>query len=105
VKTIEGNDICTRTGYSTRVYVEEGNYGVIFKSDSSHADEAITSCNGVCTPNCAGKSCGDDGCGGSCGTCPTGETCSSGICVEANGDCDCTTFQGLIDCANQWVSN
>src|SRR5687768_17043077 len=23
----------------------------------------------VCTPNCAGKTCGDNGCGGSCGTC------------------------------------
>lgn len=26
-----------------------------------------------CTPNCQGKSCGDDGCGGSCGTCPPKE--------------------------------
>ena len=35
----------------------------------------------VCTPACAGKSCGDDGCGGQCGSCPTGAACSSGACV------------------------
>ena len=38
-----------------------------------------------CTPNCAGKSCGDDGCGGSCGTCSTGYNCNaSGICVTSS---------------------
>lgn len=34
-----------------------------------------------CTPNCAGKVCGDDGCGQSCGTCNPGETCPAGGCV------------------------
>ncbi len=34
----------------------------------------------ACTPNCTGKSCGDDGCGGTCGTCGSGETCSAGVC-------------------------
>jgi len=29
-----------------------------------------------CTPNCAGKQCGDDGCGGSCGTCEDGFFCN-----------------------------
>jgi len=38
----------------------------------------------TCTPNCAGKACGDNGCGGSCGTCTTGYTCS------AAGQCICT---------------
>jgi hypothetical protein len=28
-------------------------------------------CGGCgCTPNCAGKECGDDGCGDTCGLCP-----------------------------------
>jgi hypothetical protein len=31
----------------------------------------------VCTPNCAGKYCGSDGCGGSCGTCSAGYVCIS----------------------------
>ncbi|HEU4408804.1 MAG TPA: lysyl oxidase family protein [Polyangiaceae bacterium] len=28
-----------------------------------------------CTPDCAGKECGDDGCDGSCGACPAGLLC------------------------------
>ncbi len=39
---------------------------------------------GGCTPNCSGKTCGDDGCGGSCGTCATGQSCSAGVC-QTNG--------------------
>lgn len=34
-----------------------------------------------CVPNCAGKTCGSDGCGGSCGTCGFLYTCISGKCV------------------------
>jgi hypothetical protein len=34
----------------------------------------------ACTPSCAGKACGDDGCGGSCGTCPGGLPCVAGHC-------------------------
>jgi formylglycine-generating enzyme required for sulfatase activity len=34
----------------------------------------------LCTPNCSGRQCGDDGCGGSCGTCKTG-TCQNSKCV------------------------
>ena len=33
-----------------------------------------------CTPNCFGKSCGDDGCGGSCGTCPDDYVCDNDQC-------------------------
>jgi hypothetical protein len=39
----------------------------------------------TCTPSCAGKACGDDGCGGSCDTCGADETCLSGTCVCASG--------------------
>ena len=44
----------------------------------------------VCTPNCDGKECGDDGCGGVCGTCQEGETCNdNGSCVsECVPNCD-----------------
>jgi hypothetical protein len=38
----------------------------------------------TCTPDCASRECGDDGCGGSCGTCPGGcggiLTCYEGSC-------------------------
>jgi hypothetical protein len=34
-----------------------------------------------CPPDCAGKTCGDDGCGGSCGDCPICLTCTgAGTC-------------------------
>ena len=41
-----------------------------------------------CTPNCAGKACGDDGCGGSCGTCSVGKTCQGGTCLCPPGQED-----------------
>ena len=38
----------------------------------------------VCSPDCAGKTCGDDGCGGTCGTCDEStETCLEGQCACA----------------------
>jgi hypothetical protein len=37
----------------------------------------------VCTAQCAGRICGDDGCGGSCGTCGgVGAQCCNGVCVD-----------------------
>jgi len=38
----------------------------------------------ACTPACADKQCGDDGCGGSCGTCddPVEKACDAGKCVD-----------------------
>ncbi|MFO0734306.1 MAG: S53 family peptidase [Labilithrix sp.] len=38
----------------------------------------------TCTPSCAGRSCGNDGCGGSCGACGGASYCSAtGQCVAA----------------------
>jgi hypothetical protein len=42
---------------------------------------------GKCQPDCAEKSCGDDGCGGSCGSCDDGiectnDSCSKGTCLH-----------------------
>jgi hypothetical protein len=37
-----------------------------------------TGAGGGCSPICAAKQCGDDGCGGSCGTCTSPQTCSAG---------------------------
>jgi hypothetical protein len=64
-----------------------------------------------CTPNCAGKTCGDDGCGGSCGACAVNQTCQGGTCVCAcppdqvclgNGSCATVCFgegcTGSCDC-------
>ncbi len=35
----------------------------------------------LCTPECGGKECGDNGCGGICGDCAPEATCSDGICL------------------------
>lgn len=41
-----------------------------------------------CTPDCAGKACGDDGCGGDCGTCNSGEVCGTDFqCFSCTPDC------------------
>jgi hypothetical protein len=42
---------------------------------------------GTCSPNCAGKTCGDDGCGGICGACGSGTTCSPGGTCTGGGSC------------------
>lgn len=36
----------------------------------------------TCTPDCAGRACGDNGCGGECGTCDFGDACT------AQGQCE-----------------
>ncbi len=40
----------------------------------------------TCTPQCNGKTCGDDGCGGQC-ACPAGGICddASGLCISTEG--------------------
>lgn len=52
----------------------------------------------ACTPDCEGKTCGDDGCGGSCGTCADNAACSDeGTCQclhESCGDVCCD--EGLV---------
>jgi hypothetical protein len=35
----------------------------------------------VCTPNCTGRSCGDNGCAGSCGSCTSGSCSAQGTCI------------------------
>jgi hypothetical protein len=42
----------------------------------------------ACTPDCAGKTCGDDGCGGRCGLCGADEACIDGNCVPCSGSCE-----------------
>jgi hypothetical protein len=42
-------------------------------------------CTGTCTPDCAGKDCGPDGCGGVCGTCYGDDVCDdTGWCCWPN---------------------
>jgi len=50
----------------------------------------------LCTPDCTGLACGDDGCGGSCGNCPQGKYC------ETDGKCwaDCVNCAPWQSCVN-----
>ncbi|MFH1531563.1 MAG: hypothetical protein ABIK09_12615 [Pseudomonadota bacterium] len=56
----------------------------------------------ICTPDCDGKICGDDGCGGDCGACDELLVCEAGQCIplgdslscegrcgETGANCDC----------------
>lgn len=52
-----------------------------------------------CTPDCEGRTCGDDGCGGSCGGCEDGKSCvlSPGSCVipyECPATTACVAIEG-----------
>ncbi|MFK7986856.1 MAG: hypothetical protein AB8I08_12600 [Sandaracinaceae bacterium] len=48
-----------------------------------------------CTPQCAGRECGDDGCGGSCGSCNGTATCSAaGTCQAQSAMCPPTGSTG-----------
>ncbi len=50
----------------------------------------------ACEPDCAGKSCGSDGCGGSCGECAG--TCNEGVCHAGPG-CEVEEGPGCGGCA------
>ncbi len=63
----------------------EDNYCCTFEWDNSCVLRCSASCGQdcPCVQDCAGKTCGDDGCGGACGTCTTGMTCDAmGRCVS-----------------------
>ncbi|MBM4370526.1 MAG: hypothetical protein FJ098_02680 [Deltaproteobacteria bacterium] len=54
--------------------------------DAMCVNTCISDCGGcgACTPDCAGKACGADGCGGTCGSCPGGTPyCIGGTCKAA----------------------
>jgi V8-like Glu-specific endopeptidase len=57
-----GDQNCTGGGYYTRI----DDYGAF-----------ISQYVGACTPMCAGKICGPDGCGGTCGACTGGQACNA----------------------------
>lgn len=72
-KTPEGYDVCSRSGYPNRVYVDQGTISVFFESTAPAAGSAILSCNSSCTPNWQ---------------CTAWSTCSSGVqtrtCTDSN---------------------
>lgn len=61
---------------SSVVVADAGVDSVGAGTDVSVADAGIQP--DVCTPQCSGKFCGDDGCGGQCGICGSGKECVVG---------------------------
>ncbi|HOW51172.1 MAG TPA: hypothetical protein PLV42_03890 [bacterium] len=89
---IEGVRVCDGVA-NYRVCVNDNgclHYGPSTACGGSIACTGAGQC--VCTPNCDGKTCGDNGCGGSCGTCPVVKTgnCVGGDSIEffTGGACD-----------------
>jgi len=52
-------------------------------------------CQVTCSPVCASKSCGPDGCGETCGECPEGQFCQDGSCLEV-----CLSDSGCVDASS-----
>ncbi|MFC1611625.1 PKD domain-containing protein [Myxococcota bacterium] len=82
-----GDGSANVTGASqTHTYSAPGTYmvSVIAKDDHTHMAANVlfkwVTVTAVCTPDCTGKECGDDGCGGSCGSCTDPFVCDSGTC-------------------------
>jgi hypothetical protein len=72
---------------------------LIYVSSGCQASVAYAYLQVPCTPNCAGKNCGTDGCGGSCGTCSGNSTCENGQCSST---CIPTTCSALGKNCGTW---
>jgi hypothetical protein len=63
-------------------YPESGSYGVNCGADYDSATRPAMDATCSCTPDCAGKTCGPDGCGGNCPPgCGANATCSGNACA------------------------
>ena len=74
-------------------------YALVFVVGTGSCSGSDNDNGGSCTPDCAGKKCGSDGCGGSCGQCVGDQPfCNNGAC---SGQCvsdDGCTEPGLTVC-------
>jgi uncharacterized protein YjbI with pentapeptide repeats len=72
--------------------LSDANFTDAALADAALSDATAPDTGPICTPNCTGKECGDDGCGGSCGTCTVGcfqNTCFRKVVViSIYLDCD-----------------
>jgi hypothetical protein len=59
-------------------------YTIVDGAESPYKEGAYSlTISDVCSPDCEGKSCGDDGCGHQCGTCVPGEFCNDDSACQA----------------------
>jgi hypothetical protein len=68
-----------------KAMADEGILNLVGSFSPGDAATLGTILGNSCTPDCAGRVCGDNGCGGSCGTCDSGFNCHepSGTCVSS----------------------
>jgi len=92
-----GDGSANETGASqSHTYSAPGTYmvSVIAKDNHTHMAANVmfkwVTVTAVCTPDCTGRECGDDGCGGSCGSCIDPFLCDSGTCECPEGLDDCS---------------
>ena len=64
--------------------------GLTSGGGASESGGAIGSGGATCTPSCADKTCGSDGCEGTCGGCPPSQMCG------ANGTCQAPSGPGIV---------
>jgi len=79
-----GTTDCSGTKLKTCEYDEHGCLNWVVENCPSTKETCIDG-ECVCSPQCSGKTCGNDGCGGSCGSCGSGYNCINGSCIK-----DCT---------------
>ena len=82
---IDGGGYCGDTFCQTKILLDAAAGGLSGWQNWENAKNCPFDCaeKSKCVPNCAGKSCGSDGCGGSCGGCNAGQVCdSSNHCVN-----------------------
>jgi alpha-tubulin suppressor-like RCC1 family protein len=63
---------------------------------STERDARASEVGPECTPDCTGRTCGDDGCGGQCGTCS--ERAGSSVACTPQGTCQYACAAGRADC-------
>jgi uncharacterized protein (TIGR02145 family) len=88
------------TGYTCGTYTN--NCGESIDCGSCNVGE--TCINGsCCTPDCTGRTCGDDGCGGACGSCDIGYYCDSNYTCQEGCINECTAGSVRCNPNNEWT--
>lgn len=90
-----GDDACVDVGTSSGFLQLEAatEYFIVVDGAGDGEMGSYTLALETCTPQCDGKTCGDDACGGNCGECGDSETCidegATASCVAATCDGAC----------------
>ncbi len=76
VDVVDIDDVILPDGEAPDGEAPDGEAPDALDTDAQAPDTQEDTDTKICTPQCAGKACGEDGCGGLCGTCTEDELCS-----------------------------